>query len=413
MLPNPKQNGVAQVGRCTWYPYYAGFSSAFVGSVLDEIGCDSRTIICDPWNGAGTTTQTAFDRAIPSYGFDLNPVMTRVALARNVVPLNVGMVRRKHDLIVSKYKGYRARTIRPGDPLTNWFCDELVYGIRNLQRAITEVRSAEVVKALFDTAVFRSMSYFSNNLRSSNPTWIRQPSNKLKRIKGDSREFLQVYNETVNSMIDGLSMEELNYPNAKFTAKIQTASARCLPLLDESVQIVLGSPPYCTRIDYAVATSVELAYLGIDINGKDRVFRHGMTGTSTIRKISAVPRSDWGKTCHDFLRSVEKHSSKSSKSYYLKTHIQYYDDLYASLSEIQRVLKVGGSGVLVVQDSFYKEIHNNLPKIVEEMIANLDMFVDRRDDFPVSFDMGRINPLANKKRLDSRPVESVIFFKKL
>ena len=153
MLPNPKQNGVAQVGRCTWYPYYAGFSSAFVDSVLDEIGCDSGTIICDPWNGAGTTTQTAFDRAIPSYGFDLNPVMTRVALARNVVPLNVGMVRRKHDFIVSKYKSYRARTIRPGDPLTNWFCNELVYGIRNLQRAITEVRSAEVVKALFDTCL--------------------------------------------------------------------------------------------------------------------------------------------------------------------------------------------------------------------------------------------------------------------
>ena len=30
---------------------------------------------------------------------------------------------------------------------------------------------------------------------------------------------------------------------------------------------VIGSPPYCTRIDYVIATSIELAILGF---GKDR-----------------------------------------------------------------------------------------------------------------------------------------------
>ena len=35
-----------------------------------------------------------------------------------------------------------------------------------------------------------------------------------------------------------------------------------MPIKEQSVSHILSSPPYCTRIDYAVATALELGLLG-------------------------------------------------------------------------------------------------------------------------------------------------------
>jgi len=47
--------------------------------------------------------------------------------------------------------------------------------------------------------------------------------------------------------------------------------------------------------------------------------------------------------------------------------LAYFNDLASSLTEISRVLVPNGRACLVVQDSYYKEIHNDLPRILEEM----------------------------------------------
>ncbi|NQT13949.1 MAG: hypothetical protein HQ582_14440 [Planctomycetes bacterium] len=200
--------------------------------------------------------------------------------------------------------------------------------------------------------------------------------------------------------------------NGQSTSRIETASSLSLPLGSRSVDCVIGSPPYCTRIDYAVTTSVELAYLGHDITTERRDLRHSMIGTSTVRSSQTQIQEQWGPTCCRFLRAVKRHPSKASESYYFKTHLQYFDDVFRSLREIERVLKYKGTCVLVLQDSFYKDIHNDLPKIVVEMADAVGLHLCRRDDFLVALDMGRVNPKAHRRRVERRPVESVVHFTK-
>src|SRR5207247_7810722 len=43
---------------------------------------------------------------------------------------------------------------------------------------------------------------------------------------------------------------------------IMLADTSTMALEDESVDLALTSPPYCTRIDYTAATRIELAVLG-------------------------------------------------------------------------------------------------------------------------------------------------------
>jgi hypothetical protein len=60
---------------------------------------------------------------------------------------------------------------------------------------------------------------------------------------------------------------------------IEVASSESLPIGDKSVDFILTSPPYCTRIDYAVATMPELALIGYKLNSDFKSLRKQLIGT--------------------------------------------------------------------------------------------------------------------------------------
>jgi hypothetical protein len=193
-------------------------------------------------------------------------------------------------------------------------------------------------------------------------------------------------------------------------ATIAVGSSEALPLGERSVDFVLSSPPYCTRIDYAVATLPELAVLGYRIDTEFDELRRSLIGTSTVPKEAPSIKAGWGKTCRSFLEQLENHTSKASESYYLKNHLQYFNSLYISVSEISRTLRPKGACILVVQDSFYKDIHNDLPKIVSEMAVERALSLERQENFGHSRVMAGVNPKVKKYRAQVTATESVLCF---
>ena len=64
--------------------------------------------------------------------------------------------------------------------------------------------------------------------------------------------------------------------------------------------------------------------------------------------------------------------------------------------------------MLVVQDSHYKDVHNDTPGILLEM-ASLAGFSDgHRHDFPIRRTKAAMNPRARVYRTSSSAVESVL-----
>src|SRR5205823_5512604 len=113
-----------------------------------------------------------------------------------------------------------------------------------------------------------------------------------------------------------------------------------LPIADGSVEAVITSPPYCTRIDYAIATLPELAVLGM--GGEElRALRDRLIGTPTRDGSVAGSDERWGKTATGFMRQVAEHPSHASGSYYLSFFSQYFAGMWRSLSEIGRVVAPG------------------------------------------------------------------------
>lgn len=223
------------------------------------------------------------------------------------------------------------------------------------------------------------------------------PSNKKTRIHPTSAEVYNEFKNQVHEMIDLVNFEnmELRCDNS-VSIQIERASSESIPLLNSSIDLVVCSPPYCTRIDYAIATSPELALLGCSMSRDIKNLRDRMIGTPTITNEMPEVKSEWGETCGLFLKAVETHNSKASKSYYHRYHIQYFDAIYRSLFEIDRILAKSGKCVIVVQDSYYKEIHNDLPNIFCEMADSLDWVLLDRLDFHIKRTMAGRNNRAKK-----------------
>jgi hypothetical protein len=102
------------------------------------------------------------------------------------------------------------------------------------------------------------------------------------------------------------------------------------------------------------------------------------------------------------------HSSKASSTYYLKTLLQYFYQLFNSLAELTRVLTRDGSLTMVVQDSYYKDVRIDLAAISEQMSNSLGMKLHARQDFPTRITMRWINSRSRRYRSGGDSIESVL-----
>jgi hypothetical protein len=178
------------------------------------------------------------------------------------------------------------------------------------------------------------------------------------------------------------------------------------------VDCIITSPPYCTRIDYTAGTRIELALIAplVEIDADD--LRRRMIGTTMVPARVIEPRIEWGEKCNIFLEAVRNHRSKASSGYYYATHIDYFDKMWRSIANLGSSLRPAGIMVLIVQDSFYKDIHNDLALMLTEMAQNKDLLLCRRADFLSKTCMSRVNSRAVAHGTRGGSTESVLFFVK-
>ncbi|WP_226342099.1 DNA methylase [Pseudomonas aeruginosa] len=424
-ITNPKRHlDSSEAESRRLFPYYAGFSAAFVESTLATIELSKEAVILDPWNGSGTTTSTAFQKGFTAIGSDLNPAMILVAKAGFVSKLDIdSLVPLSHSIVDNM--SFLSEPL-DNDPLSNWFSDKSARLLREIETRINQtlvshstylsLDNAESLEKLtplasfFYLALFRVTRRLTQEFVASNPTWIKVPKDDSSKKQLTGTQAISLFLKEVETLRDQHHfINSSDFDTKRINLKL--SNAENLPLEKASVDAVITSPPYCTRIDYAVATYVELAVLRI---GGERFsqLRRSLTGSSTVGKTSGEIMHEWGDECSTFLNALMNHPSKASGTYYLKNHVQYFDSLYKSLSETSRVLKPSAPCVLVVQNSYYKEIRNDIAKIICQMSENLSLKPTHRADFNATRSMVDLNKNSKKYIGKRSTIESVLFFEK-
>ena len=392
--------------RTTRYRYYAGFSREFVFDVLGVLPVDSRVL--DPWNGSGTTTTVATELGLTSVGVDLNPAMVVLAKGRLLTGSDVDQIREQVRGILAM----RAAQLSPeaDDPLLEWLDRASVGRLRAIQVALSgasrftsdDVATLDPVKCFWMSALFVVVREATRPWQTSNPTWV-----KSRRDATPAK----VYWRTLTTSLRDLASEAVAISSSCHPrAKVLCGTSANLPLNGFAPDLVLGSPPYCTRLDYGVATRVELSVIGLS-SDEQSALRRTLLGTTTVPGSSPT-LGRLGTTAAQLLDSVKAHASKASATYYWKWLAQYLRGYADSLTELAHVASPQGTIALVVQDSFYKDIHIDLGALTEEALDLEGWRLQRSYSFRARRSLAQINPRAEAYRNGRVPQEAALFFRR-
>jgi len=102
-----------------------------------------------------------------------------------------------------------------------------------------------------------------------------------------------------------------------------------------------------------------------------QTLRAQLIGTPTIFADKRKSPTGGSDTLQKLMRRVRRHSSYAARSYYWPFYRQYFDGMMASLTEINRVARPGAPIVLVVQDSWFKELRVDTPTIIGELAESI------------------------------------------
>jgi hypothetical protein len=265
------------------------------------------------------------------------------------------------------------------------------------------------IAAVLYTALFSTVGDLVGKFRSSNPTWLKPPSSKSERLGLSRNNVENSFLASVDHLAHLLS-RHADGSHHHAPCEINNADATSSSP-KHRVDCIITSPPYCTRIDYTVATRVELAILSKLVPMNLEELGSKMIGTTKVPKIGVRPSVEWGSECLSFLESVRSHRSKASAGYYYKTHVDYFDKMARSISLFSSSLRTGGTAAMIVQDSYYKDIHNDVPSILAQMATSRGLILLKKSDFTSTQSISRINSRARRYGT-SIPVESVMCFAK-
>ncbi|MFC7660545.1 hypothetical protein ACFQV8_34860 [Pseudonocardia benzenivorans] len=354
----------------------------------------------DPWNGSGTTTSAAADYGVPSVGIDLNPVANVVAQAR--IPGKI-----TDALLSLEHPGGKPARLGQRDPLRSWFTPRAGLQIRRWAATFKNLGADD--RNLGFLSLFVLVRRWTKSFEGSNPTWVRRA-----RETGDKVDLSPaIIDDAVRRQLRDIRDYFVDKEPPESTPRIVTGSSKKIPLGVGEADAIVTSPPYLTRIDYAVAYSRELAILGFDINGTNRGLRSSLMGTTLIRSGGSddAVLNAGGDLAKALLRDIAEHPSKDSSGYYLKQARQYIADLTASITEITRIAKPGALFIAVVQDSFYKEVQVRLAEILVEESQALGWEHEGTEAFPVSRILTSINTPA-MAYAKSQVSESVVYLRR-
>lgn len=388
------------------FPYYAGYSSSFVRISLQALGSKPGWRVLDPWNGAGTTTAVADSLGCDGFGFDINPAASLVASARLARSADT---EHASGLLIELLSMASRQPVRigPDDPLLEWLAPNLVGRLRGIQHSILLLlgsKNGVQIDPAFETpppfasyfllCLMRAGREFICPRPSSNPTWTGPEKIGSGSDSEFDRRFLEI---ALRSPTMPLGKDHASGADRPTRNEIGLSDSRELPIASQSVDAVVTSPPYCTRIDYFRATLFELATLGIGRCGaRFRELRESAMGTNLIRNGSSGPANSHHASVRLLLERIQLHSSKDSGGYYLKHFTQYFNDAQRSLAEIHRVLKPGAVAVLVVQSSYYKNVPIALGELYTKMGSHLGFRSQVVLRVPVRRILAKMNPRATR-----------------
>ncbi len=323
------------------HPFPARMASEIVWRELPDDG--ARLCVLDPMTGSGTTLVTARLRGHEAIGFDRDPLAVLIAGAWSS-DVDVAATEKKAGQVLDRARE-RATKIKQRDAYPRgadeetkifvryWFDDTNRKQLAALAESISRTHDQQIKRLLwcaFSRLIITKQSGVSlaMDVSHSRPhkTYDKAP---LIAFDHFERAVKQI---TKAAPFIGIA------PNRP-QASVKNADARELPLDDESVDMVITSPPYLNAIDYLRGHRFSLVWMGHDVE-ETRELR----STNVGAEVSADADDNDKATENIIEQMCDGHLQNRSRGMLRR----YVRDLRRCVCENYRVLRPGGKAVYVI-----------------------------------------------------------------
>ena len=335
--------------------------------------------ILDPFAGTGTVL---LESIIHPYfkrnaiGVEINPLARLIAKVKTT-PLDTVKLRKEAKALISRIKAFSGKVDIP--EFTNrdyWFSPRIQTELAKIKRCIEELVDPDFKDFFFVcfSSIIREVSLADPNIPPPvilNPkNFVKNPKRQkgavtllrrkkwarplgyfrrkieknIRRIDTLSR-IKELHDKQVKSEIVWDDARELK--RGKLIVKGQIDKTEAKPIADESIGLVITSPPYINAQKYIRTTKFELLWLGL-------VSEKGIVDLD--RNIMGTERIHWSEYINTPLIGIES-ADKVIKRIYARDKeraaivSKYFSDMRQVTKEIYRVLKKGGRFILVIGDN--------------------------------------------------------------
>ncbi len=409
-LPSPKMTPSDRMGVHRWHREYAAFSEKFAQASIEALMERGDETIFDPFLGSGTSLVAATKFNLKFFGSELSPfsaLLSRTKAAykadNNLVFSILGNVCHSEidqtETIASFSKcdiEYAANVVANIEEMCGKSGKSLLQGLIMGDGVNWDSYRVALLSVILSA---RNVSKLS---QGSNPVWFKHQDTDVVSDGKPSLSELSVV--MAKEMMKDLAAASIDSNDVN----VICADARSLPFESEIFDILITSPPYLNRLDYVVNQLPEILLLSLVEKQDLELLKRNMIGTTKIVE-KGEPSAEWGRACNDILKEIWNHKSKASNTYYYWNYYKYFKDMYAVFGELRRLARGKAKGLLVVQNSHYKELQIPVADIFMEMGASLNISMQEVKNIIVKSHMGLLSPeqrlYASKKTLN----ESVLF----
>jgi SAM-dependent methyltransferase len=336
------------LGRNPIHPFPARMAP---GIALEALGDSKAALrVLDPMVGSGTVLAVACANGHEAFGIDLDPLAVLLASVWTR-PLNAGRTRSRASGALNQAKEtFRKIVTREAYPINSddetrefiryWFDPYARRQLAALSAAIRQIPDKfdrDALWCAFSRLIITKQAGASLAMDLSHS----RPHRKFTRAPIKPFDHFLSAVDTVISNCPNSESETNNH-----SAIVKRGDARSLSIENESIDLVLTSPPYLNAIDYMRCSKFSLVWMGYNIDELRQI-----RGDSIGAEASFKAASD-SECVTSLIRQLKLTPELSGRNHALLA--RYVWDMERALSETARVLRRGGRAVYVVGDSTIK-----------------------------------------------------------
>lgn len=356
-----------------WYPFVEGYSKEFIKSIIDEV--NKKDLVClEPFSGSGTTSLELQHNNIPCYSFEINPLMYIIAKVKLESDYDLNKVELWHDFVQTKRAVINAdlktvfSTLYEGNNKRKWNYDKIVgLAVQKLKMAIDLIKE-EKYKNLFFVVLSSILLDVSNLYRNGKCLSYKKNWEEITLSEADVfKKFDDKINKEIKKDIQSIKKTTQNNQNILFNEDSRVGIEK--EVENNSIDLVITSPPYLNSRDYTDTYMLELKTLGLTNTYEEVRNLREKTLRSHVQIKWQDNESINNKTLESTLKLLKDCSGDQEmwNSSILDMVRLYFVDMQKIFHVIYKKVKLGGRIYFNVSNSAYFNVMINTLEICAEI----------------------------------------------